>query len=82
VHWCGGSSYAPTPPLGERTPPRLGTFAAVHRALQAGIVGTGERGAESIVVSGGYEDDEDHGSMVIYTGRGGQHEDTKKQITD
>lgn len=54
----------------------------VHRALQAGIVGTSERGAESIVVSGGYEDDEDHGSMVIYTGHGGQHKDTKKQIAD
>lgn len=32
--------------------------AHVHRALQAGIVGTGQTGAESIVVSVGYEDGE------------------------
>ncbi|MER7083363.1 Predicted restriction endonuclease [Saccharopolyspora kobensis] len=46
--------------------------ADVHRALRDGIVGTKERGAESIVLSGGYEDDEDHGAIIIYTGRGGQ----------
>ncbi|MGW1680590.1 YDG/SRA domain-containing protein [Saccharopolyspora sp. NPDC002376] len=46
--------------------------ADVHRALQDGIVGTKDRGAESIVLSGGYEDDEDHGTVIIYTGRGGQ----------
>lgn len=46
--------------------------AGVHRQHQGGIVGTPRFGAESIVVSGGYEDDEDHGSFVIYTGHGGQ----------
>ncbi|KAA5837365.1 hypothetical protein F1721_03450 [Saccharopolyspora hirsuta] len=46
--------------------------AGVHRALQDGIVGTKDRGAESIVLSGGYEDDEDHGTVIIYTGRGAQ----------
>jgi putative restriction endonuclease len=44
----------------------------VHRALQAGIVGTGELGAESIVSSGGYEDDDDRGEELIYTGHGGR----------
>ncbi|WP_439384944.1 YDG/SRA domain-containing protein [Amycolatopsis lexingtonensis] len=44
----------------------------VHRALQAGIVGTGEFGAESIVSSGGYEDDDDRGEELIYTGHGGR----------
>lgn len=44
----------------------------VHRELQAGIAGTATRGAESVVVSGGYEDDEDYGSWLWYTGHGGQ----------
>jgi len=34
--------------------------AGVHRPLQAGISGSGHEGADSIVVSGGYEDDEDY----------------------
>lgn len=46
--------------------------AGVHRANQAGIVGTGQDGAESIVVSGGYEDDDDRGTEIIYTGHGGR----------
>ena len=44
----------------------------VHRQLQAGIAGTAARGAESVVVSGGYEDDEDYGSWLWYTGQGGR----------
>ena len=35
--------------------------AGVHRALQAGIVGRAADGAESIVLAGGYVDDEDYG---------------------
>ncbi|HWD04596.1 MAG TPA: YDG/SRA domain-containing protein [Amycolatopsis sp.] len=54
--------------------------AGVHRALQAGIVGTGETGAESIVVSGGYPDDIDHGSWLLYTGHGGRDPSTRKQV--
>jgi hypothetical protein len=42
----------------------------VHRALQAGIVGNAD-GAESIIVSGGY-DDEDWGDVITYTGHGGR----------
>ena len=45
--------------------------AGVHRALIAGIVGGAKEGAESIVVSGGYEDDEDYGDILVYTGQGG-----------
>lgn len=56
--------------------------AGLHRANQAGIVGTAATGAESVVVSGGYEDDEDHGDVIIYTGHGGRHPDTGKQIAD
>ncbi|MFJ7211232.1 YDG/SRA domain-containing protein [Amycolatopsis sp. NPDC098790] len=53
----------------------------VHRALQAGIVGTGELGAESIVSSGGYEDDDDRGEELIYTGHGGRDE-RGRQVAD
>ncbi|WP_157248681.1 caspase, EACC1-associated type [Nonomuraea typhae] len=57
--------------------------AGVHRPLQAGICGTAERGgAESIVVSGGYKDDEDHGDVIIYTGHGGRDPNTGVQIKD
>lgn len=54
----------------------------VHRALQAGIVGRSKHGAESIVLSGGYVDDEDYGSIIIYTGDGGRDDKTKRQIAD
>ncbi|MBK0868375.1 HNH endonuclease [Saccharopolyspora sp. HNM0986] len=43
-----------------------------HRALQAGITGNREHGAESIVASDGYEDDEDYKTWLIYTGHGGR----------
>src|SRR5687767_1604213 len=53
----------------------------VHRPRMAGICG-GEDGAESIVVSGGYVDDEDFGDEIIYTGHGGNDPITKHQIAD
>ncbi|GAB4456625.1 MAG: HNH endonuclease [Armatimonadaceae bacterium] len=56
--------------------------AGVHRPLQAGICGTARLGAESIVLSGGYEDDEDHGEIILYTGEGGNDPRTKKQVYD
>lgn len=49
----------------------------VHRALQAGIVGKGGEGAESIVLSGGYVDDRDDGDVIIYTGEGGRDPNTE-----
>ncbi len=54
----------------------------VHRALQAGIVGKAAVGAESIVLSGGYVDDADYGSTVIYTGDGGRDPNTGRQVAD
>jgi hypothetical protein len=42
----------------------------VHRPIQSGISGSQTEGAESIVLSGGYEDDADHGDVIIYTGQG------------
>jgi len=56
--------------------------ANVHKPLQAGISGGEKEGADSIVVSGGYEDDEDYGSYIVYTGHGGQDPVTKRQIAD
>jgi putative restriction endonuclease len=54
----------------------------IHRPLQAGISGSGQEGADSIVVSGGYEDDSDEGNEIIYTGHGGNDPATKKQVAD
>ncbi|MFY1635846.1 YDG/SRA domain-containing protein [Solwaraspora sp. WMMB335] len=53
----------------------------VHRPLQGGICG-GADGAESIVVSGGYVDDEDYGNEIVYTGQGGNDPRTKRQVAD
>ncbi len=53
----------------------------VHRALIAEIVGNGQDGAESIVASNKYEDDEDYGSVIIYTGHGGR-DDSGRQVKD
>lgn len=54
----------------------------VHRPLQGGISGTKAEGADSIVVSGGYSDDEDHGDYIIYTGHGGNDSNSKSQVAD
>lgn len=46
--------------------------AGVHRDIRRGICGSAVRGggAESIVLSGGYEDDVDLGEVIYYTGQG------------
>lgn len=67
-----GDTYA------NRTELRL---SGLHRPRQAGICGTRRFGAESIVASGGYVDDEDVGDVIIYTGHGGQ-DDRKRQVKD
>lgn len=54
----------------------------VHRPLQAGISGSAIEGADSIVLSGGYEDDEDLGNEIIYTGQGGRGILSKEQVAD
>lgn len=54
--------------------------AKVHPPLVAGISGGKNEGADSIVLSGGYEDDEDFGDVIIYTGAGGQQ--NGKQVSD
>lgn len=73
----------PLSPIGTLFPDRKAlSEAGVHRPPVAGICGTATHGAESIVLSGGYEDDEDHGDVVIYTGHGGRDPTTGKQIAD
>lgn len=44
----------------------------VHRPLVCGISGQANVGAQSVVLSGGYVDDEDHGEWFLYTGSGGR----------
>jgi putative restriction endonuclease len=54
----------------------------VHRPRQAGISGGEKEGADSIVLSGGYEDDKDYGDVIIYTGHGGRDPETAQQVGD
>ena len=54
----------------------------VHKPTQAGISGSSTKGADSIVVSGGYEDDEDYGDYLIYGGQAGFDPNTKQQNED
>eukprot|EP00898_Chlorokybus_atmophyticus_P000413 jgi/Chlat1/1372/Chrsp119S01790 len=58
-----------------------------HRPHVAGIAGQSEVGAQSVALSGGYEDDEDHGEYFLYTGSGGRDlsgnkRTNKKQSSD
>lgn len=53
-----------------------------HRQWGRGIDGNAKVGAAAIVLSGGYEDDEDNGHEIIYTGAGGRNSVSKKQIED
>lgn len=53
-----------------------------HRNWGSGIDGNGREGTAAIVLSGGYEDDEDSGDEIIYTGAGGNDTNTGKQVQD
>lgn len=44
----------------------------VHFPHVSGIAGQADYGAQSVALSGGYEDDEDHGDWFLYTGSGGR----------
>jgi putative restriction endonuclease len=54
----------------------------LHRPLVAGISGSEREGADSIVLSGGYEDDQDFGDEIVYTGHGGRDHETSQQVAD
>ena len=75
--------HIPGYPLGSRFESRAElSEAGVHRHRQAGISGSASEGADSIVLSGGYEDDLDNGDVSVYTGHGGRAQETNKQIAD
>lgn len=60
-------------PIGAAFRTRIDLYTArVHRDIQRGICGGTDRkqGAESVVLSGGYEDDLDLGQIVYFTGIG------------
>ncbi|KAF9911712.1 E3 ubiquitin-protein ligase uhrf1 [Linnemannia zychae] len=64
----------PRVPVGTTWAKRLDvSYAGVHRPTMAGISGQAEVGAESVVISGGYTDDDDMGFEFTYTGAGGNH---------
>lgn len=56
--------------------------AGLHRHLQGGISGHPGQGADAIIVSGGYKDDRDYGSWILYTGEGGRDPNTGRQVRD
>lgn len=71
----------PGVPVGSTFDSRIALSSAkVHRPTQAGISGAAKEGADSIVISGGYEDDQDLGDEIVYTGHGGQL--NGKQVKD
>lgn len=52
-------------PMGTRFKDRRSlSQAGVHRPLQSGVSGAGGEGADSVVASGGYEDDQDYGDEI------------------
>jgi putative restriction endonuclease len=75
--------HIPGHPVGSRFKSRAElSESGVHRHRQAGISGSAGEGADSIVLSGGYEDDLDDGDEIVYTGHGGRDQETNKQIAD
>ena len=56
--------------------------AGLHRPPVAGIAGSGQYGATSVVIAGGYEDTQDFGDVVLYTGHGGRDPETGQQRVD
>lgn len=55
--------------------------AGLHAQTQAGISGAAYEGADAIILNEGYEDDEDEGDVILYTGQGGRDTSTGHQIT-
>ncbi|KAI5061530.1 hypothetical protein GOP47_0024035 [Adiantum capillus-veneris] len=53
-----------------------------HFPHVAGIAGQSDHGAQSVALSGGYEDDEDHGEWFLYTGSGGRDLSGNKRTND
>ncbi|KAL3701928.1 hypothetical protein R1sor_019950 [Riccia sorocarpa] len=59
--------------VGESWPDRMDCRQwGAHLPHVAGIAGQSTLGSQSVCLSGGYEDDEDHGEWFLYTGSGGR----------
>ena len=56
-------------------------LAGLHRYPVHGISGGPKDGVDAIVLNQGYEDDEDYGDLIIYTGQGGR-DDSGRQEKD
>jgi putative restriction endonuclease len=56
------------------------SLSGMHPPRRWGINGAAQEGAESIVVAGAYEDDMDYGDEIIYTGQGGRHQQSGRQL--
>ncbi|KPV48568.1 hypothetical protein SE17_37380, partial [Kouleothrix aurantiaca] len=54
----------------------------VHPPIRVGVSGTAASGAASIILSGAYEDDEDAGDLIFYTGQGARDRVTGRQAGD
>ena len=54
----------------------------LHKQQQAGIFRAGSEFAHSIVLSGGYKDDEDYHGYILYTGDGGRDPESGSQVRD
>lgn len=73
----------PGAPEGTHYPSRAAlSRAGVHLPVRAGICGNALEGAASVVLSGGYEDDEDRGDVVVYTGQGGRDAASGRQVSN
>ena len=57
-------------------------MSGVHRPRRAGVCGTQQLGAESIVLAGQYEDDDFGEDEIRYSGNGGRDPKTGRQATD
>ena len=57
-------------------------FSGVHRPRRAGVCGTQQLGAESIVLAGQYEDDQFDDDEIRYAGNGSRDPKTGRQISD
>ena len=57
-------------------------LSGVHRPRRAGVCGTQQLGAESLVLAGQYEDDRFGEAEIRYAGNGGRDAKTGHQITD
>jgi putative restriction endonuclease len=71
--WIEGSHFQDRKSLAE---------VGIHPPRVAGISYSESEGADSVVLSGGYADDEDQGDIIIYTGMGGRDPATTKQVRD